>query len=253
MQEKELRQLIEKGLSTRKIAEALECSQTNVRYWLKKFKLKTCVLNTKTTYFNRPKRPKRPDTADPTVDWEFIQKEYDSGETYRSLRKKHGLSMSAISKAVKVGKLKTRSLKDAAKRFVSNLTEEERKSHFKGGKGNPNGKMGGYREKAGRSKKYYVKDSFGKIVCLQSSYEKETADILDDLNIIWIRPKHLKYGNQKYFPDFYLPEKDLYLDPKNNYLAKLDQEKIKKACEENKVLVLILTKDKITKKFLNNI
>jgi predicted transcriptional regulator len=37
----ELQKLTKRGLSTYKIAEAMGCSQTNVRYWLKKFKLKT--------------------------------------------------------------------------------------------------------------------------------------------------------------------------------------------------------------------
>lgn len=36
-----LKSMVENGLSTRKIAEELKTSQTNVRYWLKKEKLKT--------------------------------------------------------------------------------------------------------------------------------------------------------------------------------------------------------------------
>lgn len=36
-----LKSLVDENLSTRKIAEKLNCSQTNVRHWLKKHKLST--------------------------------------------------------------------------------------------------------------------------------------------------------------------------------------------------------------------
>ena len=39
----ELKQLVDEKLSTYKIAEKLSCSQVNVRYWLKKFNLKTFI------------------------------------------------------------------------------------------------------------------------------------------------------------------------------------------------------------------
>ena len=35
----DIKPLVDFGKSTREIAAALSCSQTNVRYWLKKFKL----------------------------------------------------------------------------------------------------------------------------------------------------------------------------------------------------------------------
>ena len=54
-------------------------------------------------------------------------------------------------------------------------------------------KGGGYRENAGRSKKFKVKDSFGKTVTLQSSYELKCSEILNELNIKWIRPNYLNY------------------------------------------------------------
>ena len=112
--------------------------------------------------------------------------------------------------------------------------------------------FGGYRENAGRSKKFYYKDSFGNTVCLQSTYELKCAEILDKLGIRWVRPKHLKYDNKKYFPDFYLVDYNIFLDPKNDFLAKKDQEKIEKVCEQNNVIVLILTKDELDEKFIKN-
>lgn len=117
--------------------------------------------------------------------------------------------------------------------------------------------FGGYNKNAGRSKKFKYIDSFGKNVCLQSSYEFRCAELLDKLKIRWIRPKHIKYQIdnkiKRYFPDFYLTEYDLYLDPKNDYLAKIDAKKIKLVSEQNNIKIYILTDDKITKEYLGSI
>lgn len=111
-------------------------------------------------------------------------------------------------------------------------------------------KTGGYKPNAGRSKKFRVKDSFDNDVVLQSSYELECSLLLDNLKIKWIRPKHLKYNDKKYFADFYLTEYDLYLDPKNDYKAKLDESKIKSVIEQNNVKVHILKKENITEQYI---
>lgn len=68
-------------------------------------------------------------------------------------------------------------------------------------------------------------------VPLDSSWELTIATLLDQCSIRWIRPKYIKYNidnkSRRYFPDFYLPEYDLYLDPKNPYGMKTDSEKMK--------------------------
>lgn len=110
--------------------------------------------------------------------------------------------------------------------------------------------FGGYRENAGRSKKFRVFDSFGKEVVLQSTYELKCSEILNELKINWIRPKALKYDNKNYFADFYLTDYDIYLDPKNSYKAKLDKEKISKVTKQNNVIVFILCEKQITKDFI---
>ena len=104
---------------------------------------------------------------------------------------------------------------------------------------------GGYRPGAGRGKKYTVKDSFGKTVHLQSSYEFRCAKLLDSMNIKWERPSYLRYGDRKYFPDFFLVDHNVYLDPKNSYLAKLDRDKIDQVMKENDVKVFILLDDQL--------
>ena len=114
--------------------------------------------------------------------------------------------------------------------------------------------FGGYRENAGRSKKYKVKDSFNNDVTLQSSYEYKCMLLLNEMNINWIRPKHIKYDNgRKYFPDFLLVDFQIYLDTKNPYIAKLDKEKIQKVIEQNNVKLYVLLKENITKEYITGI
>ena len=48
MNESILKELAGQGLSTYEIAERMNCGQTNIRYWLKKFNLTTKSLNCKT-------------------------------------------------------------------------------------------------------------------------------------------------------------------------------------------------------------
>lgn len=113
--------------------------------------------------------------------------------------------------------------------------------------------FGGYNENAGRSKKFRVKDSFNKEVVLQSTYELTCSEILNELGIQWIRPKSLMYDGRRYFADFYLPDYNVYLDPKNDYKAKLDKEKIDKVSKQNDVRVIILLKDQLNKTYIESI
>lgn len=71
----------------------------------------------------------------------------------------------------------------------------------------------------------------GSIVNLDSSYERKVAKILDENRIQWIRPEPLPWIDNNgvqhhYFPDFYIPHKNLYLDPKNEYCFVAQAEKI---------------------------
>lgn len=70
-----------------------------------------------------------------------------------------------------------------------------------------------------KSTRYYLKKD-GDIVLLDSSWEELLANRLDSLDIKWIRPEPIQWVDNvgkthNYFPDFYLTEYDLYLDPKN--------------------------------------
>ena len=94
-------------------------------------------------------------------------------------------------------------------------------------------------------------------VQLDSSYEIEFAKDLDKNNIKWIRPEPFKYmlngEEHKYYPDFFLPEKDIYVDTKNDYLINHinpryginDIEKIKLVSEQNNIKIYVLDKNNL--------
>lgn len=96
-------------------------------------------------------------------------------------------------------------------------------------------------------------------VKLDSSYEVVVAESLDANNIFWERPGRFPYHDNNgilhyYTPDFYLPEYNIYLDPKNDYLIEhgqlgfdySDKQKIDWVCNQNGIRVLILDKDNLT-------
>lgn len=68
-------------------------------------------------------------------------------------------------------------------------------------------------------------------IMLDSSWELALAKRLDTLNIKWTRPDPIPWIDQhgichNYFPDFYLPDYNLYLDPKNKRARYVQREKI---------------------------
>lgn len=73
-------------------------------------------------------------------------------------------------------------------------------------------------------------DKHGRNFKFDSSWEDILANRLDELNITWDRPLPITYQlngkTKKYFPDFYLPEFNLYLDPKNSYCENQQKEKL---------------------------
>lgn len=99
-----------------------------------------------------------------------------------------------------------------------------------------------------------------------SSYEFKVAQSLDNNNIRWVQPKRLKYIDNKnklhyYTADFYLPDYDIYLDPKNDFLINnenpilgyKDIDKIKWVMEQNNVKILVLNKNQLTWNEINKL
>lgn len=94
---------------------------------------------------------------------------------------------------------------------------------------------------------------------LDSQYEFEVAKELDENQVKWERPTYFLWEDlnglkHRYYPDFYLPEYDVYLDPKNDYLINnvskrfgiTDVEKIEKVQHQNGIRIIILDKDNLT-------
>jgi hypothetical protein len=96
-----------------------------------------------------------------------------------------------------------------------------------------------------KSTRIYVKKDGTKIL-LDSSWEEALAKRLDNLCIDWIRPNPIKWMDKQgvqhnYFPDFYLPQYDIYLDPKNEQVYKLSLEKIQELSKILPNLIILKT------------
>lgn len=97
----------------------------------------------------------------------------------------------------------------------------------------------------------------GDVFVAESSYEVKLSEVLNSLNIKWSRPSFFWYTDKKgnkrrYYPDFYLPDYDVYLDPKNDYLIKSDIDKIIKTAKQNDIQIVILGKEKINEAYIKN-
>ena len=88
-------------------------------------------------------------------------------------------------------------------------------------------------------------------VYLESSYELAVAKDLDNSGINWRRPSFLPWTDKdgvsrRYYPDFYLPNYDVYLDPKNPFITIRDTPKINAVISQNNVKLLLLTKAELS-------
>jgi hypothetical protein len=68
-------------------------------------------------------------------------------------------------------------------------------------------------------------------ITLDSTWELILAKSLDEQNILWVRPDPIVWKDEEnkehhYFPDFFLPEYNLFIDPKNPYAYKVQKKKI---------------------------
>lgn len=92
-----------------------------------------------------------------------------------------------------------------------------------------------------------------------SSYEVILAKDLDSNGVLWEKPRRFKYTDNKgkehyYTADFYLPEYNIYLDPKNDYLIEhanpvlgyTDIQKIGWVQQQNNIKVIILDKNHLS-------
>lgn len=126
-----------------------------------------------------------------------------------------------------------KSTKTCSKNCLSLLHSEKMKSRKRTGKN--------YTKRT-----FYTSPTAGKVY-LESSWELKLARSLDENEVSWIRPKYLNYtihGKTKsYYPDFYLPEYDVYLDPKNRYQREKDKDKLEAVVLRHQITLLLLYKE----------
>lgn len=88
---------------------------------------------------------------------------------------------------------------------------------------------------------YYYNKHTSELVTLESTWEVTLAEFLDRNNINWIRPNSIVWIDHEnkerlYYPDFYLKDYDLYVDPKNPYCMKRDAYKMQYIENRNNII-----------------
>lgn len=178
----------------------------------------------------------------PVCNKEFRSKLSRAGHTSHCRGRKYTSWNKGLTKEDHAG-LASASMKMSARYADGSLTTtispEGRKKLSETAKKN---KLGGYRPHPNRGQFYNG-------VWLDSKWELRVAISLDENNVRWERPSEGFIWNdkgQRYFPDFYLPEFDVYLDPKNSYLQVKDKEKIEQVQLRHGIKVLVLGEQQLT-------
>lgn len=99
----------------------------------------------------------------------------------------------------------------------------------------------------------WYKKKNGSEIWLQSSYELKFAELLDELNLEWSRPKPFIWIDEnnkqhRYYPDFKV--NNTYYDTKNDYLAIKDKNKIDCVIQQNNINLIIVKYNEINKDFI---
>jgi len=175
--------------------------------------------------------------------WDEVQYYYDAGHTILETAEKFGMSKQNLSKSKF---FKSRPIEEQHRMSVATRIKNGNNLHSQKTKD----KLSKIAIERGFGGKNYRKTFYYKGYILESSYELLLAQELDNNNIQWVRPKRFYwldiFGKKRHYtPDFYLPEYDIYLDPKNNYLIKTDIEKIRLCSEQNNVKIFVLLKDQL--------
>ena len=179
------------------------------------------------------------------IDKRALVEDYKAGYTQRKLRIKYKTSFGTINKILKEFGVAIR--QGSKFYFNTGLTKAHRQTketRLKLSKIAKENGLGGNRQ----AKKIEFEGQK-----LDSSYEYRVAVVLQKHGIKWIKTTvrfkwlDAKGGEHSYNPDLYLPDYDVYLDPKNDYCIKRDTDKIKRVIEQNKIKVFIVDKEQIKK------
>lgn len=97
-------------------------------------------------------------------------------------------------------------------------------------------------------------------VHMDSSWEVNLAKFLDLNNVEWKRSKEFVFlwtdknnNKRRYYPDFYLPAYNLYLDPKNKFLLEKDEFKLTQVIKENNINLIYGSLDVVITELKNKI
>jgi len=176
--------------------------------------------------------------------WQEVQAYYDNGHSLEETAKHFGMQKGNLSKS---RFFTSRTISEQRKMAVATRRKNDNYSHSAESKQ----KLSDIAIKRGFGGKNYRKTFEYKGTILESSYELKLAKELDNHGVLWIRPKRFHWidssGKQRHYtPDFYLIEYDIYLDPKNDYLIKIDSEKVRLCSEQNNVRIVVLSKQNLS-------
>lgn len=183
------------------------------------------------------------------IDWNKAVNLYNDGLSYSEIIKKLNIPASIfVRNASKY--IKPRTISQANK--LARQRGKGLKKHSEDSK-NKN-RVAALNSKHRRLKK---KTIIYKDIILDSSWELKLAKLLDDHNIKWIRPNPIKWKDENnivhnYFPDFYLIDYNLYLDPKNDFARKVQKRKLNKLFEQYRNIVIMGLSD-INIDFIKNL
>lgn len=131
MDKLKLTELVNSGMTQREISEKMNCSQTNVKYWMEKYELKSKNHQIGQKEFYSTDRYKEKQKNNSNWNYDEIQKSYDSGLSWREINKIHKISIGTIFSKISLGLLKSRNLLEATrlnkKRKPYKHTEESKK------------------------------------------------------------------------------------------------------------------------------
>ena len=120
MEKEQLETYIKQNLSSYEIGEITNKSQTTIRYWLKKFDLKTnfqAFSKEKDPHLKQKtrRRPFISSDIQNKYDWQSIQESYDKGKSWKELREIFQVSMATLNFARKNGFFKSRKSRETLK------------------------------------------------------------------------------------------------------------------------------------------
>ena len=173
--------------------------------------------------------------APKNINKEEAQQLYDSGLSLKKLANHYNVAERTIQRL----QLKTRDKSEAGKIADRNFSEDGLRRLSQAAKERS---LGGYRPHPNRGEYYNG-------MWFDSKWEVAVAKSLDESKVKWIKPDQgfvWTDAGRKYYPDFYLVDFDIYLDPKNSYLRTKDAEKINQAQVRNGIRVLVLTQTQLT-------